>query len=243
MTLVGNVRSKFGRRMNGLLIGLAIVAVGSTAVYLFGQVEGIEFSPNEFRYRNFQYVQIPWIRVQVWPIVRSDSSPGLSDYLHGEKQILPTSISQPGRWDLVRISRNGRVGRGDADLLYRALARRDESGSFFWLKWTQSNESSARRLWPEVQRLAERELYFLIPELMELATSQADPERLPVVLDDHLARVLELHASTQQELGNARNALELLDEALRHVEADSSHAQALQARRRQVAPAQAEAGN
>ena len=208
------------------MIGL-VVAVGAflamvLSVSMFGFVSGLEFSPHQFGYRSFSYYQLPLVRIQILPITRDDISLELVDYLHANGYL--KSSMAGGRWDLVHVKREDTIGRADAEFLYRVLARKTSSNDSFWLEWTKSHERLAEVVWPEVQRLAVCELYFLIPELMEVVLAQKvdDIELLRKAIDSHLSQVLEFHATTQSELGNKANAIELLEEALKHMTDDSA---------------------
>lgn len=233
----GRLSSRFRSYGFPCLIAVLGLLAFASWVFLFGRVEGLEFSPQTFQFRNFSYVEIPMVRIQVWPVQRTACPHEVADFLTTNGWIGPPSPSANATpvWHLVTVDRRGVVGSGDADLLKRILDLRDHRAGARWLQWTKDHEEQARRLWREVARLAQLELYFLIPELMNGAVSESSPVAFEHYLDRQLLRSLSTVAKTQHELGHGRNAIELYDEALRHAVAGSPDEESLRIERQKAA--------
>ena len=199
---------------------LAAAAVVALATLMFGHVVGEEFCPSTFARRSFHYLEIPLLHVQVSPITRSDATPSLERTLRSQGYI-PAAPAAEWRWDLVHSSRAGSGAvRGDAAILCAYLDAVDDDGERYWESWTKDHPESAKILWPAVARVAGQQLYIFVPELMSLARSTSNAERLGhelgVTLTRHYARL----AAVQEQLGDAESAVELYDAALQHAPND-----------------------
>jgi hypothetical protein len=204
----------------GLLAFVAIVVVLVASTLLFGLHTGEEFAPATFSRRVFYYYQVPLIGIQVSPIVRDSTPSSFANYLRDKKLIPATSEDTP-RWDLVYAGRGGKIYfRGDADILCSYLDAADEQGNSYWKAWSEDNLAAARLLWPLVARLARRQLYILIPELIEQAQAETDPQLLERSLNRSLAGQYARLAAAQRELGNQTLAAELFGEALKYAPDD-----------------------
>ena len=278
--------SRAPSRFRSYLIPVLSTVLGLLAacgwVLLFGRVQGLEFCPRTFEFRSFSYVEVPLLRIQVWPVSRETEAHEAADYLVAQGYVgkqnpakagtdqdnrgkqgpdersaenadetvsspsSPTSPSSPpsptSSWHLVNVNRNGNIGKGDADLLYRSLNLRDHSSQSVWIRWSEGHQDMAKVLWPEVERLAELELYFLIPPLLEAVLGEKDLMTMERTLQQRLFQAVRLHAETQAELGRHRNALQLYDEALRHIEPGSAEADAVRAARQKSAGSVGAAG-
>lgn len=185
-------RGSESSRLAGLaLTGLALLFCGVILTLLFGIVRGEEFSPDNFRRRSFYYFQIPLLGVQVSPVVRVDSDESLSEYLQQHELI--SSVATSARWDVVyRADGYGQRHEGFAYNLCAYLQMTDEKGRDRWLVWTQDHGPLAKVLWPMVARMAAEKLYFAVPEMMELAKSASDPERLRSRLESIASQAREI---------------------------------------------------
>lgn len=184
-------------------------------VMLFGQVVGEEFSPFSFQRRSFHYFKLPLLRVQVWPVRRVDVSNDLEEFLG--RQAYLAGDGGKTQWDLVRSRRSGRAWQlGDAHLLCRYLDAVDDQGIRFWFRWTQREPEKARLFWSEVADLAQADLYFLIPELFQLAEAVQDAAGLQQRMETLLSRKLEFLAVIQHQQQNYTRAIDYYSRALEY---------------------------
>lgn len=195
-------------------LGLSLAVLIATV--LFGQHAGEEFCPDTFARRSFFYLQIPLLGLQVTPIFRDDTTKALENYLIAG-QFVTRNVTGKPRWDLVTaLSAGARVVSGDAHILCSYLDMADENNRLIWQRWSDEHPEAAKVLWPRVAQLARRQLYLLLPELFELADSDADPQTLGTKLDRSLARQYQQLAEIHDRLGHRDTAAELRNYARQH---------------------------
>jgi hypothetical protein len=182
-------------------------------VRLQGHVSGQEFSPTHFRVRKFSFYEIPLLHLQITPIKRSDVTPRSATYLR-QKTLIRAPKGIPTTWHLVSISR-GLTGStpADADLLVEQLTIGLDRGDF-WRQWSIDHPQRANILWPLIQRLAERELYVLMPRLMEMSQTDQPAAQFSQQADQWLQQqyvslVNDMRAAERDQLAD-----QLLEEAL-----------------------------
>lgn len=127
-------------------------------------------------------------------------------YVRQNALIKPVS-GTPQTWHLVSLSR-GLTGSTPADpqLLLDQLEIQ-HSGSAYWRQWSIDHAKRAKILWPFVQKLAERELYILMPELFELAQLDLTPQQLSSRIDQYLQEqyrslILDMRSAKRDELAD-----------------------------------------
>jgi len=199
-----------------LLISLSSLIVAGllfVAIQMFGYVEGTEFAPKHFQTRRFSFYEIPLVHWQITPIRRVSTTPETARYLTQSKTlVMPNSI--PTRWDLVEIKHGMQsLEPRDPALLVDHL-RLMEDGTAVWKQWSKKNPKLAKHFWPTIDKLADRELYILIPRLMELTRDVEDVATLKTVVSDYLAEeyvslIRDMRDAQRDELADA-----LLAEAL-----------------------------
>lgn len=195
---------------------LTLVLVGGF-VAIQGNVSGTEFSPTHFRTREFSFYEIPLVHVQLTPITRTDRTGPVERQLRAKTWIKAPNGPPPEPWHLVTIRRGTRASTAHASLLVEEM-QLTELGKYFWKRWNVDYPKRATVLWPLVQRLAERELYVLIPELLARARSLSGQDDAQEFLDDVTPWLIEQYASLIGDLRDAnRNVLadEILTEALK----------------------------
>ncbi|EMI19270.1 hypothetical protein RMSM_03806 [Rhodopirellula maiorica SM1] len=196
------------------MIGTILV---SLFVLLFvrtqGFVSGREISPDTFVMRDFQFYEIPIVHLQITPIRRTASTPKTATYLR-QKKLIGNPSSPSSRWDLVNISRGFTGGTPlDGQLLVDHLSL-EHQGNAYWRQWSIDHPGQAKVFWPVIQRLANRELYLLMPPLFELAQRQQTAAELSAEIDQLLViqyrdLILDMRSAKRDELANG-----LLNEAL-----------------------------
>jgi hypothetical protein len=172
----------WGRRvLISIVILVATVAALILLEFLFGQVAGSEFAPAQFRRRSFLYFEIPWVQLQISPVIRNDVSNDLEEHLRRQKLIKARPID--GRWDVVLSGTGVAPAIGQARILCRYLDERDGQRKLRWLEWTREHPDLAAGFWPAVQQVAILEAYCLIPDLFELAATAKSASRFTGELD------------------------------------------------------------
>lgn len=154
---------------------------------LVGKVEGTEFAPTHFTSRTFSFWELPLVHLQISPIRREPEMTPVTNYLRSQNLVsVPKQPPGQGEWHLVEIRRGiGLSSPADAEILTSYLKLEDAKGPI-WEQWSTQHPSAARVFWPVVQRLAERELYILLPELFEIASRQSNPGQLSAEIDRYL---------------------------------------------------------
>lgn len=162
-------RGRHGSRRALIIICsiLSIFLIG-TIVAIKGGVTGTEFSPSHFQTREFSFYEIPFFHIQITPIDRKNTTGPIARQLRAKSWISVPRGKNPSNWHLVKLSRGPTGTPAVASLLSDELELQG-SGTPFWKGWNSDHPKRAAALWPVVQRLAERELYIIIPELLLLA--------------------------------------------------------------------------
>lgn len=185
-------------------------------VYVFGGVTGEEFSTAGFQRRTFAYKEIPLLHIQFTAIKRRKKTNPLSAHLLKQKYLTPVS-GQKVRWDLVRSDRVKLASPlCDSRILCAYLDQTDHDGKLVWKKWSKKNPKLAGVLWPALENIAQQHLYFLTPELIDLAKTAKDQKPFQNQIRLLLAEKYDFLASTQQQLSKHENAVRWFTEALKH---------------------------
>ena len=164
---------------------VVLVVVLLIVIQTQGNISGSEFSPTHFQQRDFSFYEIPLIHLQISPIRRSDSSPSTAKFLR-MKSLITAPKGKPAYWHLVKISRGiGGTNYADANLLIDQLLLNPD-GDLYWKVWTKDHPKLASVLWPIIQKLAERELYILMPRVFEIVQTQQNPDQLQATIDSYL---------------------------------------------------------
>ncbi|MDA8743152.1 hypothetical protein N9N28_00840 [Rubripirellula amarantea] len=105
----------------------------------------------------------------------------------------------------------------NANLLVDQLTMQSGSDSY-WRKWSIDHPSHAKILWPTVQKLAQRELYVLLPALLERAGADHEETsesvaRLQQTIDGYCKEQYTRLISDMNDAGRTELADELLKEA------------------------------
>jgi len=205
-----------GRRTIIVLCSLLVSVLLLGIVLVQGNVAGSEFAPSHFQTREFSFYEIPFVHWQITPIRRRNTTDTVARQIRMSGWITAPRGKKPSRWHLVRLSRGPSETAALASLLTDEL--RIGGSNDFWKTWNKRFPARAAVVWPVVQRLASRELYVLIPELLQLARSQSggdDGNQLQRRID---AWLVEQYAALVQDMRAAERtdlADELLDEARR----------------------------
>lgn len=209
-------RSKPNRRglKLSIITTVGLLLIITLATLVGGKVTGKEFSPTHFQTRSFSFREIPIIRLQVTPITRSSLSSNLTNYLRSQNMLTIPS-HPPTDWDLSTIRRGvSKPVLGDAEILTSYLELSSGKGSV-WEQWSRDNPQKAKVFWPVIQRLAERELYLMLPELFALADQSSDAATLQSALDQYLPIAYQRLADDLSQADQPLLAKGVLEDALK----------------------------
>lgn len=155
------------------MIVVALV-LGGLLLFAFvrsqGRVTGTEFAPTNFQTRSFRFYEVPVLQIQLTPIERTGMISPMTTFLR-KKSYIPRPKAAPTQdgWHLVRITRGvSGTTPGDAQLLTEHLGM-SGADDLKWKIWSENHPAKAKTLWPIVKKLAERELYILVPGLFQKA--------------------------------------------------------------------------
>lgn len=184
----------------GVLLSLTIW------VWMFGQVRGEEFNPYTWDLREFNYTEVPGLRMQVRKVRRT--AKGSNVVLAIKNGAWFPASTSPSRWDLVSGARTAVPQLGDAAILTKYFDARDASRNFYWEAWTTAHPLLAAELWPVVVWLARQELYVVVPDMMELARGKqaSQAATLRSELDATLVSRLADVAKMLEQQGDAERA-------------------------------------
>jgi hypothetical protein len=158
-------------------VTLAILVLGGI-LGPSGRVGGVEFSPDTFEHRSFQYVQ--WCGIQLTPTRHSLWQSDVDRYLHEQGFVEWPDDIEP-RWYFVKgFAPHVRGWSGEAKSMCHGLGC--YSGNDQWVTWSQENPELARVVWPRVVTLARNEQFATVLLLFKLtdleqARSVADVEQ------------------------------------------------------------------
>ena len=167
-------------------------------------IQGEEFCPQLFQKREFSYWRIPGTKVRV---SQTSLTPGVSPSSKDILQYLP-AISQTD-WQVTRV-RQGAVAKDfGPTILIERLQTINADGVNFWDAWSFHNPKHAALLWPLVQQIAIKEMYFCIPELLANSEPGMDVKAFEKNLKRICLRAAKVKLKTLGDSKNTTNALQL----------------------------------
>jgi hypothetical protein len=194
--------------------GVIISGILGLVVAIQGYVSGLEFAPSHFQSRQFSFYEIPVVHWQITPIQRKVAKDEVLDFVRLSNWV-PTAKGQPTQWHLVSLAGVTQSSRpNDPALLIDAVKGNPWTKENPWYKWSTDHPKNAAVLWPQIQTLAQRELYFLIPGLLRIARPITDPVELKTKMNDYLRDEYRSLVSDLREAGQDTLADELKSEAV-----------------------------
>ncbi|XZE54053.1 hypothetical protein SH139x_005839 [Planctomycetaceae bacterium SH139] len=196
-----------------LISGFILLAVLGIVTWLGGRVRGVEFAPTHFTQREFVFWEIPLVHLQVTPIRRKTVSTPTINLLRS-KGYLQIPSGTPENYHLVEIQHGyfSQTQVADAEILVKYLQLAN-SGSPIWETWSRDNPAAAAVFWPVIQRLAERDLYLLIPDLFAIAAQETSGPVLSAAIDTHLQAAYQSLAEDLLAAGHPPMAAAVLRDA------------------------------
>ncbi|WP_145055598.1 hypothetical protein [Lignipirellula cremea] len=195
------------------LVSVAVVLLG-VGIVSSGRA-GKEFSPFTFERRTYSFYELPWLEIQLTPLVREDATDSLAKMLVKDKLLRPRPADVADRWDLIfDLSVSSQRGSHDAAVLAHFLDKSDGNGNGVWENWTNDHPLLAAELWPRVQTLAEDQLYIYTPDLFDLAEHATAPEQTAAALDARMVEVYLMVGNAQQLAGRHELAVHFYSRAI-----------------------------
>lgn len=158
----------------------------------YSSVQGLEFSPNTFSHRQFNYYRIPFTKARLTATTLQTTNSTASADVLKHLPSLPNGVV----WHLARATQY-REEFYPAKVLYDSLSERNADGKDYWGAWSKSNPQRAAVLWPLIQQTAYHELYFAIPAMLECAESSPNTDQMERDLFQHIASALATQCNPQ----------------------------------------------
>ncbi len=207
----------------GGLLTLSGLGIGFLVLMAAGNVVGVEFSPDDFSKRRFQFVRLPGLNWVVRGISYRDETSDFERSL-GQKGLITTT--SPKNWHLCfegipELTDATQPAECDARFLvdYLNLPHGESSFKFYWEFWNDSHPELAKIYWPMIAQLARDEMYLAVPEIMEWAirVSSLDPvpeeTHFEQELKERLAKAYQTYATIDQSMGRSERAKVRFDRA------------------------------
>jgi len=167
--------SKSPRRfpVRGLLIGIVLLLLGGLLVvptFLSNMfISGEEFCPQLFQKRDFYYYRIPGTKIRIGSTTLSTAASPCSTFI-----LTHLAVNNPIEWQVSKASQGTRSTELGPMVLLNYLKTLNADGANAWDDWSFHKPAQAKVLWPTVQQVSEKNLYFCVPELLRTAKSETD---------------------------------------------------------------------
>ncbi|QEG25275.1 hypothetical protein [Mariniblastus fucicola] len=201
---------------------IIIVPLTYAILSAYGEKSGIEFSPDDFSMRRFNYCNFPIVNWTRRGIKYTDVENGTALMLIDDDWIRETGRT-PKRWHLVsenggNFSTTRKISADcDARFLTNYFDLSNNEGEIYVSKWTDDNPDSAKIFWPLIAEMARDDLYLPIPELIEFVLDYPDPDKddeFPVKLRKRVADAWYQAGLTDQLNGSHEKATARFDMAI-----------------------------
>ncbi len=167
-----------------LITGVGLI-IGFFVLTLSGNIEGREFSPDNFSIRTFKYNKVPYLNWIITKKTVDDESGALQQDLMDLGFL--SANANATTWHLVselNLSESLLPPESDARFLTHYLELMDSNYSNVFVDWNKAHPDLAPLFWPHVIEMARQESYLKIPEIMEFALT--DCPKNPTEFSDEL---------------------------------------------------------
>jgi len=201
------------------VIGTVLLAMISYFILsALGERSGVEFSPDDFTMRRFDYCRFPVINWTKRGIEYRDV-PTESFQVLIDDDWIRASGRTPKRWDLVSASGSTYKISPDCDarFLTEYLTFTNGDGENYIMKWTEDHPTPAKVFWPLIAEMARGSVYLPIPELMEFVLDyEVDNDAEFIAdLEQKVADAWYESAKSDQLNGRHERAIERFDTAIK----------------------------
>jgi hypothetical protein len=165
-----------------VVVSLVVLPILFMLLSAWGEKSGVEFSPDDFSMRSFDYCRLPLIGWTRRGIKYKDVDNATAKMLIDDDWIRATGRNQK-RWHLVSesipalISQNKIPAACDARFLTEYFDLSNKDGIVLVTHWTDENPDSAKLFWPMVAEMARDSLYLPMPELMQFVLNYPTPDK------------------------------------------------------------------
>jgi len=229
-----------------VIVAVIVTVIGVPIAFLtlsaYGEKSGVEFSPDDFSMRRFDYCNLPYINWTRRGIKYVDYTDAIASTLVADGWIRRTGRT-PKRWHLISESGSNFSGTRvpaacDARFLtdYFSFSNRDGENSVS--QWTDENPNAAKVFWPEIAEMARDELYLPIPNVMEFILDYYKPDEDDDFQDELMEQIADAWyqgGMTDQLVGRHERAIERFDIAISK-NSDHPHAEAAKATSEAASP-------
>lgn len=191
-----------------------------------GFVSGEEFSPDDFSRRQFSYNVMPIFGVEIRGISHYSTASVLEQTLITDNWISPITKT-PQTWHLVHDSISKTSSPDfDANILVQLLERYDSEGNQLWQNWTDDHPKNAKTFWPAIAELARKNLYWAIPDVMQMASIEKDGSQdFSARLEYMLSRAYLTKASELAATGSDKLAIDYFAGSIKHLKSKDAFEQ------------------
>ena len=175
----GSSNSTKSRVLIFVLVLMACLGIGGLLTLGAATQHGEQFSVDGFQRRRFSYLEVAGIRLSATDYF--DNTGSLEKDLVAKKWITSTGKTpKPSDWVTVSHMTMGKFYQSDADILVNYLKMSDQYGSTIDLsRWNAANPGYASVMWPEIQIVAQGNMYILVPDIihhmLELSRKKNNP--------------------------------------------------------------------
>jgi len=194
--------------IRGFLISIGVLGL----IAMFGlpyfassmTIYGEEFCPQLFQKREFSYWRIPGTKVRV---SQTTLTPGVSPSSKDILLHLPTNFQTD--WQVATVRQGTFSKEFGPKILIDLLQSNNADGVNLWDAWSFRNPGHAALLWPLVQQIAQKEMYFCIPDLLSNSDASLDVKTFDKNLKKICLQALKIKLKTLEATKDTANALQL----------------------------------
>jgi hypothetical protein len=182
-----------------IVLGLVLL-VSITAYVSQTPVTGVELNPYTWETRRFSFFADPFTSYQFTAIQHdniSKCSPAIAGFLS------PRKPPSKDRWDLVELGdADAHPSSGPARILFHHLISKSARPmpTDPWEQWTSDHPIEAGILWPALQHLSIHQVYWAVPDLLQMACHLSG-NQFSRSVQSHMADQLSKRASELIEAG------------------------------------------
>lgn len=203
---------------------VVLVPVSYMILSAMGERAGVEFSPDDFTMRSFNYCRLPLVGWTKRGIEYRNFPNDSAETLIADDWVRASGRT-PKRWHLVSESGSTTASSGrktsvecDARFLTKYFDFVSSEGENYIMKWTDDHPKAGKVFWPLIAELARDDLYLPVPDIMEFALEYPkmdDPDQFNAELKQLVADAWFEAAKSDQLNNRHQSATRRFDVAIR----------------------------